>query len=95
MLIKHTYLNGNKQDTVIEEPKAWYETIWGLVLLTVGLNVFSNYIYDKGREKLRYLDSRRERQRDIDFLKDYENKTQAQAEQYVDEEQDKVEEEIK
>ena len=31
----------------------WYESLWGLIIVTVGLNIISNWIYDKGREGIR------------------------------------------
>ena len=34
----------------------WYESLWGLIIVTVGLNIISNWIYDKGREGIRLRD---------------------------------------
>ena len=59
--------------------KNWYETLWGLAILTISLNVISNFIYEKGREQFRIRDKERERIRERDFLMKYEGRTREQA----------------
>ena len=73
--------------------KAWYETIGGLVIITLGLNLLSNFIYDRGREALRHSDKSKQRLKDIDFLQKYEGKTEQQAIEEVDTEDKKVDKE--
>lgn len=73
------YINNTNLQENNNNKKNWYETIWGLVILTVGLNVFSNFIYERGREAFRVRDKERERIRERDFLMKYEGRTREQA----------------
>ena len=50
----------NQTEQSQEQNKEWYETLWGLVILSVGLNVLSNFLYDKGRERKRLQDQARD-----------------------------------
>lgn len=85
MAIKQLILNSEQQ-----QPKQWYETLWGLAIITISLNVFSNYIYERGRERLRLSDESRERLRNINFLTKYEGQTVEQATKNVDTEEEKL-----
>ena len=71
-------LNNTQENN--NQPKNWYETLGGLIFLTIGLNVLSNFIYERGREQFRVRDKERERIRERDFLMKYEGRTKAQAE---------------
>lgn len=31
--------------------KEWYENLWGLLVITLGMNLLSNWIYDKAQER--------------------------------------------
>ena len=68
-----------------QEQEKWYETLWGLVILSVGVNVLSNWLYDKGRERVRLRDLANQKRRERKHLERQHNKTKEQAEQ---EEQD-------
>lgn len=54
------YYTSNQQN----DEEKWYESLWGLVILSVGLNILSNWIYDKGRERIRLRDKNTERKRE-------------------------------
>ena len=47
-----------------QEQEKWYETLWGLVILSVGVNVLSNWLYDKGRERVRLRDLANQKRRE-------------------------------
>ena len=68
-----------------QEQEKWYETLWGLVILSVGVNVLSNWLYDKGRERVRLRDLAKQKRRERKHLERQHNKTEEQAKQ---EEQD-------
>jgi len=72
------YIN-NVDNNKTNGSKNWYETLWGLAILTISLNVISNFIYEKGREQFRIKDKERERIRERDFLMKYEGRTREQA----------------
>lgn len=57
----------------------WYESLWGLIIVTVGLNIVSNWIYDKGREGIRLRDKNIKRKRERSHLQKYHNRTYQQA----------------
>ena len=68
-----------------QEQDKWYETLWGLVILSVGVNVLSDWLYDKGRERVRLRDLTKQKHRERKHLERQHNKTEEQAKQ---EEQD-------
>ena len=68
-----------------QEQEKWYETLWGLVILSVGVNVLSNWLYDKGRERVRLRDLTKQKHRERKHLERQHNKTEEQEKQ---EEQD-------
>ena len=47
----------------ISEKKEWYETFWGLVILSIGLDVFSAFLYERGKSALG-ISNRKERRRE-------------------------------
>ena len=89
-------VNSNQSNNILNsnQPTKWYESLWGLVVLTLGLNLLSNFIYDKGREQLRLQDERRQRRRNIDELV-REGKSEQEAEAIEDAEDAKLDKEQK
>ena len=49
----------------------WYESLWGIVILALGVNLFSNWLYNRGVKQLRQKDRLSERKREQKHLKDY------------------------
>lgn len=93
LTLKHRVINSThtlNTDNNVPIQKQWYETIWGLMLLTIGLNVFSNYLYERGRNSILLMNKKRERQKDIDHLVKYEGQTDRQAASQVDQEEKKL-----
>ena len=90
-MIKHHFINNVESSS---QQKEWYETIWGLAVITIFLNIISNYIYERGRERLRLSDKSRERLREIDHLEKYHGETERQAEKEVDNEEKVIDNEI-
>ena len=41
----------------LEDDKAWYETIFGIIVISLAVNLFSNYMYDKGKNAFKYYKS--------------------------------------
>lgn len=70
------YSNSCPQDS---QQKEWYDTLVGVVIVSICVNLFANWIYDKGREKIRLEDQLRERRRNRRHLKDYHGRTNQQA----------------
>lgn len=68
-----------------KQSQNWCESIWGLILISIFLNVISNSIYDKGKNHLRKLDRLRERRRRLNHSINYHNKTEKQAKEIDDE----------
>lgn len=62
-----------------QNDEKWYESLWGLVILTLGVNLFSNWLYDKGREKTRLKDQLLERKRERKHLERQHGKTPEEA----------------
>lgn len=89
-ILKHQILNNVDKEQTSSQPKQWYESIWGLVFLTISLNVLSNYLYEKGRDSVFRVNKKRQRQKDIDYLMKYEGQTQTQAEQQEKDEETKL-----
>lgn len=60
-----------------EEDKEWYETVWGIVILSLGLNLLGNWLYEKYKEpKKKLIDiDRINRQKRMDkIMDDYEKR---------------------
>lgn len=89
-ILKHQIVNNVDKEQTNLQPKQWYESIWGLVFLTISLNVLSNYLYEKGRNSVFNVSKKRQKQKDIDYLVKYEGQTEKQAEQQTREEEIKL-----
>lgn len=70
------YYNQNNNENNNER---WYESLFGLIVLTLGLNLFSNWIYDKGRDQKDRRYQFRERKRERKHLEDYHDKSPEEA----------------
>ena len=70
--------NENNQNNS-SQPEKWYDSLWGIALITLSLNLLSNYLYDKARKKQDEIDTYRERLRERKHLEDYHDKTPDEA----------------
>ena len=59
--------------------KEWHESLFGIVVLTLGLSLLSNWLYDKSREAIRVKDKQEERKRDRLHLTKHHNKSNKSA----------------
>lgn len=75
----HNYNQNCNNQYVTQEQEKWYESIWGIAIITLGLNLLSNYLYDKARKKQDEIDIYRERLRERKHLEDYHDKTPDEA----------------
>lgn len=60
-----------------KEDKEWYETVWGIVILSLGLNLLGNWLFEKYKEpKKKLIDiDRINRQKRMDkIMDDYEKR---------------------
>ena len=79
----HTFLANyyrvSQQENTTTQQKQWYETLGGLILLSVGLNVISAFIYEQGKNSLFAKVNRKERRRErLHLMRDY-GKTASEA----------------
>lgn len=49
----------------------WYESLWGLAIVALCINLFSNWLYDKSQQKYRIQDELREFRREQQHLKEH------------------------
>lgn len=69
----------DRQDKVQQPEQKWYESLWGLVLLTVGMNLFSNWLYDRSQQRIRKQDQYKERRRERKHLEIHHGKSEQEA----------------
>ena len=62
-----------------QNDEKWHQSLFGLIVITLGLNLLSNWIYDKGRDQKDAKYQIRERKRERKHLEDYHNKSTKDA----------------
>ena len=65
------YFYNNNSNTANSSTDKWYESFWGLAIVALLINLFSNWLYDKSQQKYRLQDELREFRREQQHLKQH------------------------